>query len=314
MTLSISMIVKNEERYIYDCLQSVRDVADEIIIVDTGSTDLTVSKILKSPLNIKLYQANWDNDFSEARNYSLSKCTGDWILFLDADERLDPRFVQYINSVKKMNENFAYYVLVRSSGNTQVVARNARLFRNNANIKFTGKIHEQIAPSLAEQDYKFFLSPITIHHIGYDVSDEDLKTKAARNLQLLNAEDHRDIGYDYYLAEAYFALGNSPKAQYHCAKVLESEDLPQEIKAHACCMMAQLNKDNEQLFHSWLQSAEELAPHSPEPAFLFAEYYNDKKSYERALQLSKIKHEPFFQIIYDHQFLRDKIKNCEGEK
>ena len=84
--ITLSMIVKNEERYLRECLESVKDIVSEIVIVDTGSTDSTI-KIAKD-YGAKLYSFGWINDFSAARNFALSKSTGDWILYLDADERL----------------------------------------------------------------------------------------------------------------------------------------------------------------------------------------------------------------------------------
>ncbi len=86
LMLTLSMIVKNEEKYLEDCLKSVRGVADEIVIVDTGSTDHTIE--IAQEYNAKLFHYTWINDFSAARNYALEKSTGDWVLYLDADERL----------------------------------------------------------------------------------------------------------------------------------------------------------------------------------------------------------------------------------
>ncbi len=87
-TLSLCMIVKNEEKHLARCLSSVKDVADEIVIVDTGSTDKTIE--IAESFSAKIFHFDWVNDFSAARNFALSKCTGDWILYLDADEELNP--------------------------------------------------------------------------------------------------------------------------------------------------------------------------------------------------------------------------------
>ncbi|WP_337872164.1 glycosyltransferase family 2 protein, partial [Ignavibacterium sp.] len=81
--ITLSMIVKNEERYLEDCLNSVKNVFDEIIIVDTGSTDNTLK--IAEKFNAKVFHFDWINDFSAARNFALSKSTGEWILYLDAD-------------------------------------------------------------------------------------------------------------------------------------------------------------------------------------------------------------------------------------
>lgn len=89
---------KNEERYLAQCLSSVKDVIDEIIIVDTGSTDKTL-EIAKS-FNAKIFNFDWINDFSAARNFALNKCSGDWILYLDADEELNPKSLDDLNNYK----------------------------------------------------------------------------------------------------------------------------------------------------------------------------------------------------------------------
>ena len=86
MSLSLCMIVKNEENTLSRCLESVKDIVDEIIIVDTGSTDNTV-EIAKS-YGAKVFFYKWDNSFANARNYSLSKASKDWILIMDADDEL----------------------------------------------------------------------------------------------------------------------------------------------------------------------------------------------------------------------------------
>jgi glycosyltransferase involved in cell wall biosynthesis len=80
------MIVKNEEKYLKECLDSVKDIVGEIVIVDTGSTDNTQK--IASEYGASLFQFEWINDFSAARNFALSKSKGEWILYLDADERI----------------------------------------------------------------------------------------------------------------------------------------------------------------------------------------------------------------------------------
>src|SRR4030066_756382 len=86
-TISACMIVKNEEKFLAQCLKSIKDAVDEIIIVDTGSTDNTVE--IAQSFGAKVYHHPWRNSFSEARNHSLSYATCDWILQIDADEALE---------------------------------------------------------------------------------------------------------------------------------------------------------------------------------------------------------------------------------
>jgi len=87
-SLSLCMIVKNEEEYLQECLASVEDVVDEIILVDTGSTDRTVE--IAGQFDAEVHHIPWNDDFAAARNESIKHASGDWILQLDADERLDP--------------------------------------------------------------------------------------------------------------------------------------------------------------------------------------------------------------------------------
>jgi glycosyltransferase involved in cell wall biosynthesis len=86
--LSVCMIVKNEERFLGQCLASVKDIADELIVIDTGSTDRTVEIAREHGAHVGHFE--WCNDFAAARNASIAPATGDWILFLDADEGLSP--------------------------------------------------------------------------------------------------------------------------------------------------------------------------------------------------------------------------------
>ena len=95
--LTLSMIVKNEEKYLEGCLESVKNVADEIVIVDTGSEDSTLD--IAERYGAKIYHFEWIDDFSAARNFALSKSTGDWILYLDADERLSKDSVEEVKSI-----------------------------------------------------------------------------------------------------------------------------------------------------------------------------------------------------------------------
>ena len=98
-TLTLSMIVKNEEKYLRDCLESVKNIVNEIVIVDTGSTDKT--KDIAKNYNAKIIELEWQNDFSFARNIALKNSTCDWILYLDADERLNENS---LNEIKKLTE------------------------------------------------------------------------------------------------------------------------------------------------------------------------------------------------------------------
>ena len=136
--LSVSMIVRNEETFIEGCLQSVADLADEIVVVDTGSTDRTLSIV--EQFRAKVVHIAWTDDFSAARNESLRHCSGDWILYLDADERVTPEACSEIRRVIARRDAAAFYCLLRSEeklpdGVVHSLASYPRLFRRRAEFR-----------------------------------------------------------------------------------------------------------------------------------------------------------------------------------
>ncbi|CAG1020908.1 partial heptose III glucuronosyltransferase, partial [Methylococcales bacterium] len=112
MRVTLSMIVKNESKYLRGCLDSVFGAVDEIVIVDTGSNDDTIA--IAEEYGAKVFHFPWQNDFSMARNFALEKSTGDWILYLDADERLTPGSIQELRKITSADERCGYEVTLRS--------------------------------------------------------------------------------------------------------------------------------------------------------------------------------------------------------
>ncbi|MFN3873181.1 MAG: glycosyltransferase [Ignavibacterium sp.] len=242
--ISLSMIVRNEGKHLYECLNSVKNVVDEIVIVDTGSTDNTV-EIAKS-FNAKIFYFEWNDDFSAARNFALKKCTGDWILYLDADERLDENSAKKIKSLTQTQQNVGYYCTIKnydSEIQRNHTIRYIRFFRNSPEAKFTGKVHEQITPSLEKLNYKFIHSDLLIHHIGYDISKEGKKQKAIRNLKLL-LEDYNISENDYVLfqiGQSYFVLENFSDAKNTFLKLIEFKKPSKQLKAESFSYLAQIS-------------------------------------------------------------------------
>lgn len=141
--LTLCMIVKNEERHISRCLSSVQDIADEIVVVDTGSEDQTV-QICKS-FNAQVYTHEWKNDFAKARNAGLQHAKGDWILFLDADEELDQETGSILPSLLHDDlPSLGLLKIISYTGkqwdeNEAFESMQTRLFRNHQGISFKGK-------------------------------------------------------------------------------------------------------------------------------------------------------------------------------
>jgi len=169
--LSLCMIVRDEEKWITACLDSVRDAADEMIVVDTGSRDATPE--LAERCGAKVYAFAWNDDFAEARNFSLDRASGDWILLLDADERLDPAGRPAIRDILGSDLRLASLTVVNYyGGDPPDPARSNRLaqyrlFRNSPKLRFKGAIHEQLERVPELTPASVVRLPAVIHHYGY---------------------------------------------------------------------------------------------------------------------------------------------------
>jgi glycosyltransferase involved in cell wall biosynthesis len=147
-TLSLCMIVKNEEKFLPMCLESVKDYVDEIIIVDTGSTDKTVE--IAGKYGAKIYNHPWENSFSKARNYSLKYATCDWILILDADEEIDKEDTHKLKDVIKENgvDIIHLHVFNRTiEGRNVSIHNSGRLFKNHLGFCYEGIVHNVLKHS-----------------------------------------------------------------------------------------------------------------------------------------------------------------------
>lgn len=241
--LTLSMIVKNEEKYLKECLESVKGVVDDIVIVDTGSTDNTIS--IATKFNARILRFDWINDFSAARNYALKNSAGNWILYLDADERLDPTSINELKKIIQTSENAGYYCTVKSvddeNGRDHTI-RYVRLFKNNSGIKFTGKVHEQIVPSLEINNYCLYHSSIQINHIGYNVSKDEKEKKAVRNLELLQKDyEQEEAPYiAFQLGQTYYILNRLPEAEKFFKIAAENKDIPNNLKAESLAYLAHI--------------------------------------------------------------------------
>ena len=211
-TISLCMIVKNEEKFLSNCLKSIENFVNEIIIVDTGSTDKTI-EIAKS-FNSKLYYYEWDDNFSNARNFSIEKATMDWILVLDADETLSIINQKIISrEINSKIKNVAYMLntINESSNGVDIQSFVPRLFPNHKDIYFKNPIHEQITESLEKINFNLVKSKARINHFGYNSEKVDQDKKQDRNIKLL-LKAYRKKKYWYYayqLGISYKIKGNA---------------------------------------------------------------------------------------------------------
>lgn len=233
-TLSICMIAKNEENNIERCFKSITHIADEIIVVDTGSTDKTIEICEKYGAKVILYE--WKNDFSDARNKSLEYATKDWILFLDADEELPYEDGLAVKEIINKDDKFEGFYLRLVNIIDKVDIGDAivfRLFKNDPDYKFKGKMHEQIIHSVQNKAgvNSVASTQIKIFHYGYDPSVADINKKAHRNIGLLLSYDEEDKdGYYYYaLGNEYTRLGKEKEALDAFSTSLNMTDLKNNI-------------------------------------------------------------------------------------
>ncbi len=230
------MIVKNEEHYLRECLESLKHLLPEFVIVDTGSTDKT--KEIAATFGAKLFDFPWTDNFSEARNFGLRKATGAWVLYIDADERLSPDSIPLLREVISSDEWQGIYCTLQSidtTGGRPNMMKYIRLFRAHPDIKFHGRVHEQIYDSLSRHGYSFGNSDIKLLHVGYDISAENMKKKAERNLALLLKDyDQEPDGYTgFQIASSYGIMNQKDKAIEYFQQCLSDTSLANNYRAHA---------------------------------------------------------------------------------
>jgi len=184
--ISLCMIVKDEEEMLDGALASVRDTVDEIIVVDTGSTDGTVD--IARAHGARVYHHAWDNDFAKARNQSLSYATGDWILILDADERLHADSVPLVrkvsNSCLQEAISFSVYNIDLDTNHVSFLP-SIRMFRNGRGYAYRGIVHNQID---LPPDTPVLRAPVRIDHYGYTPSLAKKRGKFERTTALLHRQ------------------------------------------------------------------------------------------------------------------------------
>ncbi len=232
--LSLCMIVRDEAAYLEECLLSVKDVVAEMIVVDTGSKDTTVS--LARKLGATVTSAQWNDDFSEMRNLSLREATGEWILYLDADERLDAASREELRLTTRSTAKQYVSVKinnVKHTGDGGQITRAHRLFRNLPGVQFSGRIHEAISPFFEEIGGEEVESNVRITHLGYARDEAAMHAKRARNARLLDLQvaDAPDdpVGY-YFKAQNLILAGKHLEASDCLERALQLGGLPRDMQ------------------------------------------------------------------------------------
>lgn len=192
-SLSLCLIVRDEEQTLARCLASVRHLADEMIVVDTGSRDATAA--IAAAQGASVFSFPWNGDFAAARNYALAQASSHWILVLDADEELQPVSRTELFAFLEEQPADGYFVTVRSLLNKEGAFTDdyvVRLFRKSPCYRFVGPIHEQIAGSIRDTGGALTLVPLILLHYGYLPAVLTAKNKFIRNTTILRNSLEKD--------------------------------------------------------------------------------------------------------------------------
>ena len=223
--ISVAMMVKNEEAFLDDALTSAKAWADEIVVVDTGSTDKTV-EIAKSH-GAKVSYFEWCNDFSAARNETLRCATGQWIVILDADERLqgpDPAglrtYLQNLSTGYPFNVVTLKVVNTTTKGEVLSELDGIRIIPGDRRLGYKNRVHHvfgSLDPKFSQIDRHHF-DGLQIMHLGYDPEVYEARKKGERSLPLIEmmvAENPNDPLYKYYLGRELHSLKRFSEAAGH---------------------------------------------------------------------------------------------------
>lgn len=194
--ISACMIVKNEEELLPGCLESIRDWVDEIIVVDTGSTDRTVD--IARQYGARVFHQPWTGDFSYHRNYSLQQASGDWIFIIDADERIVSDDVPLIRHGVDQTEyavlSLGVYNVYGRDAKRVTYSNSVRFFRRDLNLHYEGIVHNDL---VIPKDQPILRTRVRLRHLGYDLDPERMKQKFERTHSLLlkQLEENPDNTY-----------------------------------------------------------------------------------------------------------------------
>lgn len=256
--LSGVIIAKDNEATIGETIASLKPYCGTIVVADTGSSDRTPQ--IATLLGASVFFTSWNNDFSEARNFALSHVTSPWVISIDTDEALskfDPeKFLQIISDINIGGVNLLIRNLLPDGLESK--HRYTRIFRNERNIRFEGKIHEQINNSIINAGFSIIETDFEIYHTGYANQKAD---KHERNIELLSEELTANPDDDftlYHLAQSYFSAKDNNKAKELFIKLTDSEQLSQIQRDNVAMRLAQIALD-ENDFSSVLSLTEKVS-------------------------------------------------------
>ncbi|MGL5711462.1 MAG: tetratricopeptide repeat-containing glycosyltransferase family 2 protein [Paraclostridium sp.] len=286
ITISLCMIVKNEEDVIARCINSIKDAIDEIIIVDTGSNDNTIELALS--LGAKVYNYKWNDDFGAARNYAFSKATMEYIMWLDADDIIKEKDLKRILNLKKNFDtdiesvNMRYVVSIDKDGNESYVVKRNRIVKREIGFRWIGFIHEFLAVS-----NKVLYTDIQIfHQKEKEKTDRNIRIykEALKNGVILSTRDKFYYSNELYhngfyeeAIEAYNVFLQDPEAWI--------EDIKTALISLSKCY--ELIGNDKMRIDTLLSSFKYMTPRS-DYCCEIGYYFLDKKEYNKAIHWYKL--------------------------
>lgn len=290
--VSLCMIVKNEEKFLPQCLNSVKDFVDEMIIVDTGSTDRTME--IAESFGAKVYQHPWQNDFSLHRNQSLSYATGEWIFILDADEEMVREDLDKLRLALCIPDTNILSISVHNkhtrTGEFTSFLPSVRLWRRKLNLRYEGIVHNELRLPASEPILRVDARLI---HYGYGLDWTEMTKKIARSKELLQAqlkENPNNAFANFNLAQLLRGEHQSPP-----------EDVCRQILDHAGRAVANTNADDANQRHIHLMALDQMTS----AYFFLKEFERAEQCAQRALKYDPNYIDPLFALGHIHAAQRD---------
>ncbi|MBC1597578.1 glycosyltransferase [Listeria seeligeri] len=309
--ISICMIVKNEAHILRQSLASFRKFTEEIIIVDTGSTDET-KKIAKEFTDF-VYDFEWTGNFSDARNFAATKATGKWIMAIDADECLEEESYLKLKKQLKLQTESIYMAQIISftgeKGRVTTTNHMPRIYKNDGTICFRGVIHEQLE-AVDKHSIEAGIADVKIYHYGYMSEIVEKQGKSNRNLRLLEKEvkNNKDSGFVHFnIGQEMNRLGKKEEALKEFSEAFRLRDDNQYIWAklsayHIADLLEQEKRYEESL--AIIEEARIIWPNVPEfplkkanILYLSHQLEDAKEIYQNLLETTTIDYQPI--VLYE---------------
>jgi glycosyltransferase involved in cell wall biosynthesis len=309
--LSLCMIVRDEEPRIAECLQSIAPHVDEMVVVDTGSTDRT--REIARDCGARVFDFPWTDSFAEARNQSLAQARGDWIFWMDADDVISPQVGQELRRLIRRHpqRDFAFQIQVHIPPGpgefSETIVDHVKLFPNRPDLRFEHRIHEQILPAIHRAGLEVRFSDLWVTHRNYDRSKEGQERKRQRDFRLLKLDlrdrpNHPFVLFNLAMTHLYATKDYEVVAHY-LRRCLDGSDWRDSIirKAYAMLTTARVCQQD---WGAAIAANEEGRSYYPEDAellFLAGQIYQQVGRFDEARttleRLIQGKDEPHYRSV-----------------